>query len=327
MTPSIPSKMRRFRLYFIAVVWFILPIPLMVLGYPPSICGDWMKKSSMLNDMAMLADSISSSSNTTEILGVIGTVNGCNNTRDKYQPVYEKDGLYDTRMRIYRIEGGQRQGDLVIVFRPTQQNFIGTSIHTDRRMVPCEYLGDGCKGLVMERFQEAFTSLVEDGLIRNIINDKVNIYITGHSLGGTFSVMMGIYLYEKLEIRSKIILSMAGPFFGDTVFNQQYLTPLFDRLRDELIITETINIDNPSEFDGTIEGYLCDIPPDIQPGNQPDNQQIEHQPDIDIPIEMICGLPIYKIEESYGMHDLRNYKEFFTGTVCTIYQGDRSIDR
>jgi hypothetical protein len=286
----------------------------MVFGYPPSICGEWMKKSSTLNDMATLADSISSSSNTTDILGIIGTVNGCNNTRELYKPVYEKDGLYDTRMRIYRIEEGHREGDLVIVFRPTQQNPTGTSIHTYRRMVPCTFLGDGCKGLVMERFQEAFQSLVEDRSIRNIINDKVYIYSTGHSLGGTFSVMMGVYLYETLEIRPKIILSMAGPFFGDTVFNQQYLTPLFNSMRDQLIITETINIENPSEFDGTIEGYTCDIPPDIPP-------VVQH--DIDIPIEMICGLPIYKIEDSYGMHDLRNYREFFTGTLCTLLQGDR----
>ena len=312
------TKKRRFPYYFITAVWFILPIPLMVLGYPPSICGDWMKKSSMLNDMATLADSISSSSNTTDILGSIGTVIGCNNTRDTYRPVYEKDGLYDTRMRIYKIEEGHREGDLVIVFRPTQQNPTGTSIHADRRMVPCEYLGDGCKGLVMERFQEAFLSLVEDlggeKLMTNIINDKVYMYITGHSLGGTFSVMMGVYLYERFQIRPKIILSMAGPFFGDTEFNQQYLTPLFNRMRDQLIITETINIENPSEFDGTIEGYTCDVPPDVPP---------DVQPDIDIPIEMICGLPIYKIEDSYGMHDLRNYKEFFMGTICTVYQGDR----
>ena len=102
---------------------------------------------------------------------------------------------------------------------------------------------------------------------------------------------------------------MAGPFFGDTEFNQQYLTPLFNKMRDQLIITETINIENPSEFDGTIEGYTCDVPPDVPP---------DVQPDIDIPIEMICGLPIYKIEDSYGMHDLRNYKEFFMGTICTV---------
>jgi len=258
-------------------------IPCLVFAYPPNTCNNNIYNSGKMNDLALLAESVSSQPYYSQIYGVCGT----------YHTVYEKDGSYDTRMRIYENDLDEK----FVVFRPTQQNPTGTSIHAYRQMVPCSFISSNCNGLVLDRFQQAFISLVSG--TESFWTLGSNIYLSGHSLGASFSVMMGIYLIKDFQITPKMILNMAGPFFGDDVFNQNYLIPLAESLQENLVICESVNENNSSEFDGTIEGYNCGS-----------------QPDINILHNLICGVPIYKLPNSYGMHDLNNYREFFVGNRC-----------
>lgn len=261
----------------------LFTIPCLAFGYPASNCNNKIYNSGIMNDLALLAESVSSQPFYSDIHGVCHT----------YKSVYEKDGSYDTRMRIYENE----QNEKFVVFRPTQQNPTGTSIHAYRQMVPCSFITPNCNGLVLDRFQQAFISLVSG--TDSFWTPGSNIYISGHSLGASFSIMMGIYLAQDFQITPKMILNMAGPFFGDTVFNQAYLIPLAESLQENLVICESVNENNQGEFDGTIEGYNCGT-----------------QPDINILTNLICGVPIYKLPNSYGMHDLNNYREFFVGNGC-----------
>jgi len=258
-------------------------IPCLVFAYPATTCNNNIYNSGRMNDLALLADSVSSQPYYSEIYGVCSS----------YKTIYEKDGSYDTRMRIYEND----QKEKFVIFRPTQQNPTGTSIHAYRQMVPCSFLSPNCNGLVLDRFQQAFSSLVSD--TDSFWTPGSNIYISGHSLGASFSVMMGVYLVNDFQITPKMILNMAGPFFGDSVFNQDYLISLAESLQENLVICESVNENNQSEFDGTIEGYNCGT-----------------QPDINILNYLICGVPIYKLPNSYGMHDLNNYREFFVGNRC-----------
>lgn len=258
-------------------------IPCLALGYPATTCNNNIYNSGIMNDMALLAESVSSQPFYSEIYGKC----------DSYKCVYEKDGAYDTRMRIYE----NNQNEKFVVFRPTQQNPTGTSIHAYREMVPCSFLTPSCNGLVLDRFQQAFISLVSG--TESYWNSYSDIYISGHSLGASFSVMMGIYLTQDFQLVPKAILNMAGPFFGDSVFNENYVLPLAGALQEYLVICESVNQNISSEYDGTIEGYNCGS-----------------QPDINILTNLICGVPIYKLPSSYGMHDLNNYREFFVGNRC-----------
>ena len=263
---------------------------LCVSSYPLFTCPTWMQQSGVMNDLAVLADSVSSFPCYTHVNGV------CN----VYTCIQEIDGLYQTRIRIYE----NLSGDKFVVFRPTQQTPEGTAIHVDRQMVSCQFLGDHCSGFVLEKFQNAFLSLINQ-VDRGIWDSHHYIYTTGHSLGASFSVMMGIYLFNLFNINPRIILNMAGPFFGDAEFNTIYLEPLHEIMRDRFWMISTINKNDLSEFDGTIEGYNT-------PGS----------PFINIEQNVLCGIPIPKLEDSYGMHDLRNYQLFFTGKDCVLTYGD-----
>jgi hypothetical protein len=250
-------------------------------SYPDQTCPLFYQQSGIVQDLALLSDAISSYPIGADVLGVCGP----------YTCIEQTEGIYQTRMRIYK---NQNQ-DHFIIFRPTQQTPEGTSIHVDRQLVPCD-LWENCSGLVMDKFQNAFLSLID-----NSLNLGENTFISGHSLGGVFAVMMGLYLYNVYNIVPQIILNLAGPFFGDIEFNRLYLEPLKEIMGEKLQFIETINQYNLSEFDGTIEGY-----------NTP------NFPFINIAPNLICGIPINKLSDSYGMHDLRNYQLFFTGKNCLI---------
>jgi len=258
------------------------------LGYPLNTCPLWMEKSGILKDLSILSEAISMTNSS--IYGIC----------DEYTCLEEVNGLFETRMRIYR----NTQGDKYIVFRPTQQTPLGVSIHNDRELVPCQFLGEFCSGLVLDKFQNAFLSLI-NSVTTSYWDSHQYIYITGHSLGGSFSVMLGVYLFHLYDIQPRFILYMAGPFFADSEFNKMYLEPLGEIMRDGLCIMEDVNLYNMSEFDGTVEDY-----------NTPNS------PFINVEQKMLCGAPIYKLSDSYGMHDLRNYQLFFQEKDCLLIYGD-----
>jgi len=262
---------------FLLLISFVLS----AFSYPDQACPLFYQQSGIIHDLALLSDAISAYPIGADVIGVCG----------QYSCIEQTEGIYETRMRIYK---NQNQ-DHFIIFRPTQQTPEGTSIHVDRQLVPCN-LWENCSGLVMDKFQNAFSSLMD-----NSIEDATNIFIAGHSLGGVFAVMMGTMLYNEYNIIPKIILNLAGPFFGDLEFNRLYLEPLKQIMGENLQFIETINQYNLSEFDGTIEGY-----------------NTLNYPFINIEPNLICGIPIYKLSDSYGMHDLRNYQLFFTGENCLI---------
>jgi hypothetical protein len=91
------------------------------------------------------------------------------------------------------------------------------------------------------------------------------------------------------------MLGLAGPFIGDETFSTKYQKPLHDKLQNRWYQVETTD---QSSFDGTVEGYNTD------------NSQIF------IDNDLICGVEISKLPDSYGMHDLRNYHLFFQGHEC-----------
>jgi hypothetical protein len=255
-------------------------------GYPNIECPKNLSTDGFINDVVNLAEVVSWNSNYENVLGVCAS----------YNCIYEKNGLYDTRMRLYQRD--DKQEDVIIVFRPTQQTSEGGNIHVNRQLVPCNFLNNSCGGLVHNRFQQAFNSFIDDYMIEQIKNKTV--YIAGHSLGGAFVIFMGIYLENVLQQTPKLMLGLAGPFIGDTVFSNLFQIPLHKKLRDNWFQIESINQYNIGEFDGTVEGY-----------------NVDNYPFIYIYNDVICGVKVQKLADSYGMHDLRNYRLFFQGTECS----------
>lgn len=253
-----------------------------VLGHPERMCPDWLGQRAVINDIGLLCETVSWDA---------GDVDGiCS----KYTIAHEASGPYDTRMRIYRAE---ETGDHFIIFRPTQQNPVGGSIHAERRMAPCTFFPD-CIGNVHDRFQQAFIALVDTVPDWTAILEK-EIFIGSHSLGGVFAEFMGFYLWQVQNRAPTLILSLAGPFIGDETFAWYYHYELRRAMEDRWWQVETVNIENENDFDGTIEGY--------QVG---DNE-------IYIDNAVICGFPIHPLpipSQSYGMHDLNQYRLFLKGT-------------
>lgn len=256
------------------------------LSYPIINCPIKMHESGLLNDLAYLADTVSWNSNYENIQGVCGN----------YNFIHQSNGIYDTRMRIY----SKNNDSIFIVFRPTQMTDEGGNIHVDRQLALCNFINN-CQGKVHNRFQQAFLSLINDGLDYNFYYSLKNykIYITGHSLGGALQLFMGIYLYYTFNIIPSFMLGLAGPFIGDELFSNIYQISLKNILKDNWWQVETINIYDNSEFDGTVEGY-----------------NVDYYPYIFIYSKAICGIIVEKLSDSYGMHDLRNYKLFFVGNKC-----------
>lgn len=285
-----------------------------IIAKPTAECPSLLSSSGVVNDLGMLADVVSSDQ-ADIVKGVCGT----------YEQMYEKNGAYDTRMRIYQ---NLDTNHTVFTFRPTQQTREGGDIHNDRKLSACRYMNGSCYGLVNDRFQEAFSTLIED------LDDEffktlrtLNVSTVGHSLGGSFQLMMGVYLNSMFNITPVYMLGLAGPFVGDEVFTTTYQSPLKDVMKDRWWQIETVDKTDPRSYDGTVEGYNVnngDGVPDW--GNLPFNPLSPFQPwvpkedRIKTPIfidrDALCGVLIEPLAESYGMHDLKNYRLALTGRQC-----------
>lgn len=269
----------RFR-WSILFTWFGLCI-----SNPSTTCPSWMSENGTINDLGLLADTVSWNGGYQEISGACG----------RYSLIAESDGIYDTRMRIY--EDGS---DIYINYRPTQQTPAGGDIHVNRVMTPCTFI-DGCTGLVHQRFQEAFLDLLHR-LPENLIEDRVKgrrVHLCSHSLGGSLQLFMGVYLWKQHDTVPATMLGLAGPFIGDRAFTDAYQRELKTLTGDRWWQVETVSAYNSYSYDGTVEGY-----------------NVDNWPYIDIMYESICGVVITPLPDSYGMHDLRNYRLAMTGTNC-----------
>lgn len=237
------------------------------------ICPSWVMESKRVSDLGMLSETVSQDVGMEHLVGFCG----------KYNLVEQSEGIYDTRMRIYR-----QENTLLVVFRPTQQNPEAEAIHTDRKLVPCQIVR-GCAGRVHQRFQEAFLDLL--GKISPsslwLLQGAEEIYLTGHSLGGSLQIFMGVYLWLSYGIIPNMMIGFAGPFIGDQEFSQAY--PLDPQQWWQI---ETVDFSHPSIRDTTVEEY-----------NTP------QAPFLFINTDKICLLPISPQPNTYGMHDLINYRQ------------------
>lgn len=255
----------------------------------PSIeCPVWFGESGVVNDLGLLADAISWDDGYEAINGTCG----------EYNLLAEANGIYDTRMRVYE----NTDNTIVINYRPTQMTPAGGDIHVNRVLVPCVFF-DGCVGLVHQRFQDAFLDLLgsipEPFITDNIVVGNRTLRLSGHSLGGSLQLFMALYLWQQHGIVPDVVLGLAGPFIGDEVFTATYQIPFKNLLGDRWWQVESVNRYNTYEFDGTVEGY-----------------NVDYEPYISIMYDAVCGLYVDKLPDSYGMHDLRNYRTGMDGVVC-----------
>jgi hypothetical protein len=241
--------------------------------------GDW-------NDLGLLSEVVSWDGGFEYVHGVCG----------EYRLLQQTEGIYDTRMRIYE----KSSEDIVIVFRPTQQTSQGGDIHVNRRLVPCSFINE-CQGLVNDRFQEAFLDLISK-VPSSFWEEKVrhkNVLVAGHSLGGSLQLFMAFYLWKELETLPQMSFGLAGPFIGDSVFTDQYQKELKEKMGNTWWQVEAQNKYNSWDVDTTVEGY-----------------QVDSYPKLEIQQEVICRLSVDHLSDSYGMHDLRNYRTGLRGNQC-----------
>lgn len=284
---------------------------------PPQECPSSLFQSGQVNDLALLADTVSWPSSSQEIVdGICGT----------YINTYEKQGKYDTMLRVYTNNNTRHT---IFSFRPTQQTSEGGEIHNDRRLSACRFLNDSCYGMVNDRFQQAFLSLVED--LDADFFDTIRSYdvsTVGHSLGGSLQLFMAVYLSEMWNIQPSYVLGFAGPFIGDEVFTQTYIDPLKESIPETMWQIETVDINNLQNFDGTAESYNVNNGEGTPnwgalPFNplSPFRPFVPQESTIKTPIfideQDICGVHVVPLPESYGMHDLKNYRLGFQGTECS----------
>jgi hypothetical protein len=285
-----------------------------VQSVPPVTCPSSLTQSGFVNDLGLLADAVSWEDSSI-VEGICG----------KYKQIHEQHGMFDTRLRVYRAQNGS---DIIFSFRPTQQSPEGGDIHNERRLSACRFLNGSCYGMVNDRFQQAFQDLVRD-LDENVISNlKINqVSTVGHSLGGSLQLFMAVYLFEKYNIQPHYVLGFAGPFIGDKVFTDTYIAPLKEAVGENMWQVETIDISNPNNFDGTVEGYNVnngDGAPNwglrpfnpLSPWYPPISDNVIIKTPIFIDETDLCGLEITPLQDSYGMHDLKNYRIALIGKEC-----------
>ena len=252
---------------------------------PQRTCPGWLTFSGLANDMGLLADAVSWK-----------TENDVMGKCDNYRVTQTISSFYDTRMRLYQ---GEKSNNTFIVFRPSQQTPTGGEIHDERRTVKCSFFAN-CTGNVHDRFQRVFTDMIQTaGFNRTTL--QYPLYVVGHSLGGALSMFMSIYLWNTYGIRSRMNLGLAGPFIGDDTFTVHHQRPLKDLYGPLWWQIESVDKKNPINFDGTAEQY--------QVGNN----------GIYIDYNLLCGIDIDPLPipfQSYGMHDLKQYRLFFNGSDC-----------
>lgn len=256
-----------------------------ITALPYRECPVWMRTNGFINEMGLLADAVSWDNDGKAIQGIC----------EKFVITHDISGKYDTRMRIYQSENYNLS---VVAFRPTQSTPDGENIHNNRQMVPCSFLPN-CEGKVHDRFQEAFLSLIVQ--IKDWKFLQRDVATIGHSLGGSLQLFMGLYLWKKYNKPPLMSLGFAGPFIGDGQFSRAYLDAYFYIMHHNWWQIETVNMNNPGQYDGTVEGY--------QIGNN----------EIYIDMDALCSFPINPLsipDQAYGMHDLRQYRLYTSGTQC-----------
>lgn len=248
-------------------------------------CPSWMSSNGFIHELGILADAVSWDHSDNVIWGVCGN----------YLLTHDIQGKYDTRMRIYQ---SQSYNFSVISFRPTQSTPEGQNIHYNRQMTECSFVPE-CQGKVHDRFQEAFLSLVEQ------IDDwsflRFQVATIGHSLGGSLQLFMALYLWKVVHKPPLLSLGFAGPFIGDELFSHTFLLPYHQLMNGLWWQIETIDQDNPYNYDGTVENY--------QVGSN----------ELFVWTDAICLFPIHPLpvpKEAYGMHDLKQYQLFMAGKEC-----------
>lgn len=264
--------------------WSLFPV--LAMSRPYQECPNWMRTNGFLYEMGLLADAVSWSHNHTMVRGV------CEN----FTITHDISGKYDTRMRIYR---SQDYNLTVFAFRPTQSTPEGQRIHSDRHMAPCTFLPH-CHGKVHARFQEAFLSLVGKVKDWDHVLQRQTATV-GHSLGGSLQLFMGMYLWRHFHKPPRLSLGFAGPFIGDACFSKAHMDPYWAVMGQNGWLIETVDMDNPTRYDGTVEGY--------QVGDK----------EIFVDMDKVCSFPIHPLsvpDEAYGMHDLRQYRLYTTGKEC-----------
>lgn len=267
--------------------WLWVSSLLFVIGsaVPYRECPVWMRTNGFINEMGLLADAVSWINDGKPIQGVCGN----------YSIQKDISGKYDTRMRIYQ---SLQYNLTVISFRPTQSTPEGGEIHNNRQLTPCTFF-PACQGKVHNRFQEAFVSLINQVEMSDFLNS--DIAVIGHSLGGSLQLFMGVYLWEKYHKAPILSLGFAGPFIGDLEFSNNHLDIYFYIMKHNWWQIETVDQDNPTRYDGTVEGY-----------------QINNN-DLFIDMDAVCSFPIHPLsipDQAYGMHDLKQYRLYASGKDC-----------
>lgn len=265
--------------------WWILPFfwTTSVASFPS--CPAWMNTNGYIHELGILADAVSWGESDNLIWGICGN----------YYLTQDIHGKYDTHLRIYQSESFNFT---VLSFGPTQLTPEGQSIHKNREMTHCTFL-PSCQGKVHNHFQEAFQSIVEQ------IDDWSFLHYqtatVGHSVGGSLQLFMGIYLWQVYGKAPILSLGFAGAFIGDALFAHTYLSPYLLATNYRWWQIETMDVDNPNNYDGTVEFY--------QVGKD----------ELYILTEAICMFVIHPLcvpHQAYGMHDMKQYQLFINGQDC-----------
>lgn len=264
-------------------------------GTTVSQCPSWFHVNGRVRDMGFLSDVVSWDIGFEFVNGTCGN----------YLMIGQADGLYDTRMRIYR---NMQDGSATIVFRPTINTVNGLEILEDRALVPCELIEENpCIGHVNDHFQAAFLSLLWNlptVIFLQVIhymedNRKSDVYLTGYDLGGSLQLMMGIYLMENYQIIPRMMIGFGGSFIGDANFTNAYQIPLRDAMGDHWRQIETVDARNTSRSDtNTIQGGGV------------------------IQEEVLCNLLIHPMADVPDLHNLKNYRSGLDeslNTNCTLH--------
>jgi dienelactone hydrolase len=127
--------------------------------------------------------------------------------------------------------------------------------------------------------------------LSTIASGKEKIYVTGHSLGGSFSLFMAATLYYDHDVVPQGVYAFAGTFIGDEEYTKAIQDPLTSTFPIQFM--EVVDRHDPDRRDSTSEEY--------QTADQ----------SLDIVRSMICGLYLDPLGplESYGLHDLKNYQK------------------